>query len=132
VDLEDGRHPAYLTSLDVGGHTIEFDLIQFLTGDQANAAYHEDHPDDPGGVPNDYYIVNDNPRLRTLPVAAGVAVSVVSTSESANDPHSITFEDLPGYLSGNPIPEEGRLWYNPFWLVVEDHTIVAIEEQYTP
>ena len=92
-------------------------------GDEATAAYREDHPDDPTGSPdNDYYIVNDNPRLRTLPVAADAEVTVVSTSTSANDPHTIAFQDLPAYFATYEGPG-GQLWYNPFWLTVEDDRI---------
>jgi hypothetical protein len=60
--LEDGRHAVFLTGLDVDARTVDFDVIQFLMGDEATAAYHEDHPEDPDAPPNDYYIVNDNPR----------------------------------------------------------------------
>ncbi len=111
---------------------VEFDLIQFLTGDEANAAWHRDHPDETGGVHNDYSIVNDNPRVRTLPVADEVTVTVVQTPTSANAPHPIAFEDLPDYLAGDPMPDDGYLWPNPFWLTVRDGSVVAIAEQYTP
>jgi hypothetical protein len=132
VLLEDGRHAAMITGLDVDGRAVEVDVVQFLMGDEATAAYREDHPDDPTGSPdNDYYIVNDNPRLRTLPVADDVVVTVVSTSTSANDPHRIAFEDLPGYVATYE-GAGGQLWYNPFWLTVEDDRIVALDEQYTP
>ena len=132
VVLEDGRHAAMITGLDVEGRTVEVDVIQFLMGDEATAAYREDHPDDPTGSPdNDYYVINDNPRLRTLPVVDDAAVTVVSTSVSANDPHAIAFEDLPGYFATHQ-GSAGQLWYNPFWLTVDDGRIVAMEEQYTP
>lgn len=130
--LEDGRHAAMITGLDVGARAVEVDVVQFLMGDEATAAYREDHPDDPTGSPdNDYYVVNDNPRLRTLPVVADAEVTVVATDVSANDPHTIAFEDLPGYFAAYEGPA-GQLWWNPFWLTVDDDRIVAMEEQYTP
>jgi hypothetical protein len=132
VLLEDGRHAAMITGLDVDGRAVEVDVVQFLMGDEATAAYREDHPDDPTGSPdNDYYIVNDNPRLRTLPVVDDVSVTVVATSTSANDPHTIAFEDLPGYFATYE-GAGGQIWWNPFWLTVEDDRIVALDEQYTP
>lgn len=132
VLLEDGRHAAMITGLDVEGRAVEVDVVQFLMGDEATAAYREDHPDDPTGSPdNDYYIVNDNPRLRTLPVVNDVVVTVVSTGTSANDPHTIAFEDLPGYFATYE-GAGGQIWYNPFWLTVDDDRIVALDEQYTP
>jgi hypothetical protein len=50
----------------VAGRTLTVDVIQFLTGREAEEAYHRDHPEDPLGPPNDYYILTVNPRLRTL------------------------------------------------------------------
>ena len=129
--LEDGRHPVYLTDIDTAARTVEFDLIQFLTGDEATAAYIEDHPDDPGGPPNDYYIVNDNPRLRRLSVAENVQVTVLDW-EGGFKPQVIAFADLPAQLAADLVPDDDRIWPNPFWLTVNDATITAIEEQYIP
>ena len=127
--LADGRHPVFLTGLDVGGRTVEFDFIQWLTGEEAREAYTADHPDDPGYPPNDFYIVNDNPRLRVLPVAGDVTVTVL---EHGFEPMAIAFEELPAFLADDLVPDDEALWHNPFWLTVSDGTIAAIEEQYTP
>jgi hypothetical protein len=131
--LEDGRHPAYLVALDVSGRTVTVDVIQFLTGDEAIAAYREDTSEDPeGDPPNDYFIRNENPLLRTLPVAAEVAVTVVRLGEpSGAGSVPSTFEDLPAHLDEQP-PAEGRLAWNPYWLTVEGGEVVAIDEQYLP
>jgi hypothetical protein len=127
--LVDGRHPVYLTGLDVGGRTVEFDLIQWLTGEEAREAYTADNPDDPGYPPNDYYIVNDNPRLRVLPVTGDVTVTVL---EHGFEPMDIAFEELPAFVAEDLFPDDGALWHNPFWLTVRDGTITDIEEQYIP
>jgi hypothetical protein len=129
--LEDGRHPVYLTGIDVAGRSVEFDLIQFLMGDEAIAAWDEAHPDDPGGPPNDYFIINDNPRLRRLPVANDVAVTVLDW-DGGFQPFAVAFADLPAQLAGRPILDQGGIGVNPFWLTVDDGTVTAIEEQYTP
>ena len=127
--LEDGRHPVYLTVLDVDARTVEFDLIQWLTGDAARDAWTAANPDMPGYPPNDYFVVNDNPRLRVLPVAGDVPVTVL---DHGWDPMEITFGELPGFVADDLFPEDGFLWHNPFWLTVDDGTVTAIEEQYTP
>lgn len=129
--LEDGRHPVYLTGVDVGARTMEFDLIQFLTGDEAVAAWDAAHPDDPGGPPNDYVIVNDNPRLRELPVAGDVAVTVLDW-DGGFLPMTIAFEDLPDQLAGDVAPDDAFLGPTPFWLTVDDGAVTAIEEQFIP
>ena len=129
--LEDGRHPVYLTGIDVAGRSVEFDLIQFLMGDEAIAAWDEAHPDDHGGPPNDYFIINDNPRLRRMPVAHDVAVTVLDW-DGGFQPFVVAFADLPAELAGRPTLDEGGIGVNPFWLTVHDDTVTAIEEQYTP
>jgi hypothetical protein len=121
--LGDGRHPTYLKHVDVPNRTVTFDLIQFLTGDEAKKAYVKDHPEDPGGSPNDYYIINENPRLRTLPVVAGVEVTVLWLGGGAQ-PEKISFEELPEYLASKA--------QGPFWLTVDDGDVFEIEEQFIP
>lgn len=130
--LADGRHPVYLTAFDVEGRTVEFDLIQHLTGAEADAAFHRDSPGQAGGAPNDFYIVNDNPRLRTLPLAHDVSVTVLGPPVTSTSPYAIALEDLPRYLADYTVPADGGLWYNPFWLNVRYGEVVAIEEQFTP
>jgi hypothetical protein len=127
--LVDGRHPVFLTGLDAGGRTVEFDLIQWLTGEAAREAYTAAHPDDPGYPPNDYFIVNDNPRLRVLPVAGDVTVTVL---EHGFEPMAIAFEELPAFVADDLVPGDASLWHNPFWLTVRDGTITDIDEQYIP
>jgi hypothetical protein len=65
VVLPDGRHPVRLTSVDSDQHRITFDLIQFYWGEDATREAAKDHQESP--PPNDYYIRNVNPRLRTSP-----------------------------------------------------------------
>jgi hypothetical protein len=133
--LPDGRHPVYLVDLDVAARTVTVDLIQFLTGAEADAAYRED-TGDPDGAPNGYHIRNVSPRLRTLPVTLDVAVTVVrlgSPTGAGSLPWSL--DQLPEHLAETPPPPEGpagRLGWNPFWLTVRDGTVVAIDEQYLP
>jgi hypothetical protein len=127
--LVDGRHPVFLTDINVIGRSIEFDLIQYLTGDEAIFAWREDHPNDPG-PPNGYYIINDNPQLRRLPVADEVAVTVLDWN-AGFQPFVVAFADLPTELAARGAPDE-HLGVNPFWLTVDDGTVTAIEEQYIP
>jgi hypothetical protein len=130
--LEDGRHPVYLTALDTSARTVTFDLIEFLTGQAAKKAWLKDHPDEPDGPPNDYYIVNQNPKLRTLPIAMSVTVKVVDLSGSGAGSKTIAFSDLPSYLAGDPVPDDKRLWPSPFWLTVKSGLVTVFEEQFVP
>jgi hypothetical protein len=102
--LDDGRHAVFLTDLDLATSTVEFDLIQFLSGDEAMAAFAEHHPDEPEGFANDHCIVNDNPRLRTLRVVDDVEVAVLQTAESTNDARAIPSRHCSPTLPPRPCP----------------------------
>jgi hypothetical protein len=132
--LPDGRHPVYLTGLDVAGRTVTFDLIQFLTGEEAKKAWVAMHPDEPDGPPNDYFIVNQNPRLRTMGIADPVAVVVVDMSGGGVGGKTISLTALPAHLAEFAPVEAGdkRLSYNPYWLTVEHNKVTRIEEQFLP
>jgi hypothetical protein len=127
--LADGRHPAYLTAIDTRARTLTFDVIQFLTGEEATKAFQRDHPG-VEGPPNGYYILNVNSRLRTLPVRRDVPVEVQWLGDNPG-PETITFEQLPDYFTKDLI-EDNYLWYDPFWLTVRAGHIDAIAEQFIP
>lgn len=132
--LPDGRSPAYLTGLDTTQNTVTFDLIEFLTGDAAKAEWQKEHPEDPYGPDNDYLIVNNNKKLRTLPVAADARCVVLSTL-GGTDTKTISFAALPAFLDQqnagmNPTPP--NIAVLPFWLTVRHGTVTGFEEQYLP
>lgn len=123
TDLEDGEHPVFVTAVDVEGRTLTVDVVQFLTGEEAAAAY-EAETGETGGPPNDYFIVNENDRLRTLPVADDVDVQLVRLAEdgdAASGPG--TFDELATYDATTT---------SPFWLTLDGGVVVTIEEQYVP
>ena len=132
--LADGRSAVYLTTVDTGHRAITFDLIEFLTGDSAKQAWKKANPgSDEDGPDDDYFIVNDNPKLRTLPVAGTVTVSVLQNGGGSPDPMSITFAAFPAYLTkAKPDTSDHQLSYNPFWITVQNGQIVKIEEQFVP
>ena len=132
--LPDGRSPAYLTGLDTTQNTVTFDLVEFLTGDAAKAEWKKEHPEDPDGPDNDYLIVNNNKKLRTLPVAAD-ARCVVLSALGGTDTKTISFAALPAFLDQqnagmNPTPP--HIAVRPFWLTVRRGTVTGFEEQYLP
>jgi len=108
-----------------------FDLASFLTGDEANQAAEEHGDETP--VPNDYYIVNDNPRLRTLVVSRNIRILLLDWKHCCDqffpaDPGR--FQDsfaLDEYPPGN---YKGS--FSTYWLTVKDGVVTAIEEQYLP
>jgi hypothetical protein len=124
--LADGRHPVYIKTVDPVGRKITFDLIQFFTGEAAAKAATEDHQESP--PPNDYYIRNVNPRLRTLPVRpdAPITVNVLaaqSTGSSTKDV-TVTLAKLASWFPNAGTP--------PFWITVEQGQVAKIAQQYLP
>jgi hypothetical protein len=124
--LADGRHPVYIKSVDPGGRTVTFDLIQFFTGDAAAKAAAEDGEESP--PPNDYYIRNVNPRLRTLPVRDGAPITVNALAAQATGSSTkdvlVDLAKLASYFPNSGTP--------PFWITVEQGQVTRIAQQYLP
>ena len=131
--LQDGRHFGYVRAVDVDARTIEFDLAIFLSGKEANAAYHA--AGGTGPVPNDYFVVNDNPRLRTLALAPDAHLRLLDWNHCCE-----TFFDGDLALFARAIGDQedvtdGGLIYrgqSQWWITVEHGVVTEIEEQYSP
>ena len=131
--LEDGRHFGYVRSVDVDARMIEFDLAYFLSGEEANAAYQA--AGGSGPVPNDHFVVNDNPKLRTLPLAPEVRLRLLDWNHCCE-----TFFDGDLALFAKAIGAradvaDGDLIYrgqSQWWITVENGVVTEIEEQYSP
>ncbi|HET7518088.1 MAG TPA: hypothetical protein VFN05_10395 [Actinomycetes bacterium] len=122
VVLADGRHPVLLKSVDPNRRTIRFDLIQLYFGEEARREELRDH-DTRYPAPNDVYLRNVNPRLRTLPVRAGAPISILDNDFAATD----------GYVSlaklAAVLPRQSSM---PFWITVRNGQVVKLSEQYIP
>lgn len=128
--LEDGHHFVFVKRAlnpPDGSPRVRFDLAYFLTGTEGEQAA-ADHGDE---FVNGYYIVNDNPRLRTLPLAEDVEVQYVPATECCElQPWDIdSWVEAIG-LSTNPGDYPGT--NVPWWLTVEGGEITRIEQQYLP
>jgi hypothetical protein len=127
--LEDGHHFVYVTSasrLEDGTSEVEFDLAYFYVGQSAEreAAERDDE------VLNGYYIVNENDRLRTLPLAEDVEVAYI--------PVDACCDLQPGNVDAwlEAIVETSQTDYGgadvPWWFTVEGGEVTRIEQQYLP
>ncbi len=125
--LTDGRYFVLASRvLDGPPTTLEFDLAYLLTGPQAEQAA-ADHGD---VLETDYYIVNDNPLLRQLPVSPLVHVRYV--------PAGACCELQDGLFApwAGAVNEELQTDYagrDAYWLItVRGGEIIRIVEQYLP
>lgn len=146
-----GIHFGYITDLATrgSGYDLTIDYAYFLGGMEANLAAEAAGEIAPGeGVPNDYYIVNENPLLRTFALASEIQVLLQGYRDNieviATDPalwmeliEEVVRCDAAGW------PEDcadlgGDDWrwfgggYLPYWIQVDGDTVVRIEEQYLP
>jgi hypothetical protein len=122
VVLVDGRHPVFLKTVDPAGRLITFDLIQLYFGEEARREELKDH-DTQYPAPNDVYLRNVNPRLRTLPVPVDATISVLDNNFDATDGYA-SLANLAAVM-----PRQGVM---PFWITVRHGQVVRIAEQYIP
>ena len=127
--LEDGHHFVYVTSgsrLEDGSSQVEFDLAEFYTGERAEQEAAEDGND----AANGYYIVNDNDRLRILPLADDVEVSYIPVDACCELQPGNVDAWLEAVLETNPTDYGGT--DVPWWFTVRGGEITKIEQQYLP
>jgi hypothetical protein len=125
--LTDGRYFVLASRvLDGPPTTLEFDLAYLLTGAQAEQAA-ADHGD---VLETDYYIVNDSPLLRQLPVSALVQVRYVPAGTCCAIQEGL-FDPWAGAVN-----EELQTDYagkDAYWqLTVRGGEIIRIAEQFFP
>jgi hypothetical protein len=125
TDLADGKHYAYLKTFDTAKLQLTLDVVQFLTGEEAEKAAQED-----GQEAFDYYVRNQNKKLRTLTVSAGakVVVNTLTASEtgSSSKDKEITLAKLKSYF------DKGQAQQRVFYVTLSKGVIVKINEQYLP
>ena len=133
-ELEDGEHFGFVESVDATGGTMVFDLAYFLMGEEANEAAAERGFETP--VPNDYFIVNDNPKLRTLALAPDVELALLDWNHCCD---RFIEGDLSAFATavdaGEIVTVGDQTYYgslSPYWLTVEGGVVTRIEEQYLP
>ena len=128
--LKDKQEIALITAVTAKGKdfVIAADFVQMLTGKEAikaakkagEADYDIDKKKDTVWyVPNDFYILNNNPAIRQLHVSPSVHIFIIKTGGSALVKSSMS------NLKNNFV---GKL----FHLILRQNEIITIEEIYTP
>lgn len=127
-----GREFCYVREVvnETGTTMITVDYAQFLTGADAAAAATARGDESP--PPNDYYIVNENPLLRTFPVRAGITVTLHHGNPSGNmEPYTVVLGQWQDFFVGmSPGMEVVR--DIPYWITLKNGEVTAIEELYLP
>jgi len=135
--IEDGKNFAFVRSVDTSTDppTVTYDLAYFLTGDAATQAAKTRGDEVP--PPNDYYIVDDNPRLRTVDLSPSVRIALFDWNNCCDATVNASVDEFAHAVNAGKKQTtvrrhlfNGRL--SPYWLFGGEGTIVRIEEQFLP
>lgn len=80
--LADGVYPTYVRAVDIEGATVTVDVLQTFFGADAHQAALEDGKDWRDVRYDPVYIRNENPLLRTLPVAPDAHIKLIGLCEA--------------------------------------------------
>ena len=132
--LADGTYFGFFESIDVDTGVSKFDLACFYTGEEANqqaAARGDEVP-----VPNDVYIVNDNPATRDVPVDPSAELLLIDWNACCETGPGATLDGLASALGHKNFVEIDGWKYagslSPYWVTIANGQIVGIEEQFLP
>lgn len=127
--LADGVHDGRVTRVgDLPQRHLRFDLVRFLTGDEADRA--AGAAGDVEAVDLDYYILDEDDQLRDLVIAKDATIALVDRADCCDLAPAAFVDLMVAYstLSGEPDLFSGGL----FTVTVEGGQVTAIEERYTP
>jgi len=117
--LADGVYPTFVRAVDVQGATVTVDVLQVFVGAEQHQAAVEDGVDWRNVMYDPVYIRNENPLLRTLPVAGDARITFLGGCES------------PSRQAGlNQLRREGvgsETYY--FEMAIIDGSVVAIDQR---
>jgi hypothetical protein len=114
---------AEVIGIDAAARTITVDLIELLTGAEAQAEW-EAQGGDPGeGPPNDYIIRDDEDVEVTYDIAEDATFSIVDMSGAVTEGVEATLEELVDAHEATPFTVR---------LVLDGETVTEIHQRYTP
>jgi hypothetical protein len=131
VDASSGTYAAHVVAFDSASLSLEFDVVQWLSGEDAIEVYRRDHPDDPQGMPpDDYVLVNESPQVRTAPLRRDATILLPPSLEVADASVSAaTVDDLTSFVpTAGPAEEFGNI----FWLTFGAGEVTDLCFQYRP
>lgn len=126
------RQYAFVSKIGKSGsaYTLVADYAEFLTGKAAATAATAHGDESP--PPNDYYVVNDNPLLRTLPVDSGAKVKLYDKADGTNaaDGYTVSVATWSSLMA--PSSSADTLKHAGYWLTLSGGKVTAVQEQWVP
>lgn len=136
ISVESGKQIGFMKKVYKKGsrYYLTIDYVQFLTGQAAIKAAIADGVIKPGEtLDNDYYIRNQNPKLRTFIIlaAAPVTTETYFSSGSPVGKASLSLAELMSAMSPADAAN-GSMRAAPWWITLKNSTVTKIAEQYIP
>jgi hypothetical protein len=119
--LEDGDHDAYITGVDAANHRIVVDVVQVFHDDKAVKEAVADGKSPAEAKFLTTWVRNENPRLRTLPLAGDVQVKLRDACGEGGGDRDAQLTRLAANARLN-----GTYYYR---LTVDDGTVERIQER---
>lgn len=132
-ELPDDTYFVQLSDLEGGEEgpvLVVYDLAYFLTGEQADQEAAARGLETP--VPNGYFIVNDNPKVRRTPLSDTFSVKYIPEGSGLSTPVKAHQSQFLGWLGGSvqtDFPPADTSWW---WLTIDNGEITTIKQQYLP
>jgi hypothetical protein len=132
--LPDGRYFGFVKDVDAASGSMSFDLACFYTGEEANRQAATRGDEVP--VPNDVYVVNDNPRTRPLTLAPSIELQLIDWNECCETAPGADLDAFATAIDASGFTTIGGWRYNgqnsSYWVTIEGDDVVLIEEQFLP
>ena len=119
--LEDGDHDAYITGVDAANHRVVVDVVQVFHDAKAVKEAVADGKSPAEAKYLTTWVRNENPRLRTLPLAGDVQVKLRDTCGEGGDDQDAPLTRLAANARLN-----GTYYYT---LTVDDGSVERIQER---
>ena len=119
--LEDGDHPAYITKVDSANDRVVVDVVQVFSDGEAVKAAIADGESPAEAKYLTGWVRNENPRLRTLPLAGDLKVDLLGTCEESGSDREAVLTRLAASAK-----RKGNYY---FVLTVSDGTVERIQER---
>jgi len=125
-DPASGTYAAHLRSYNRGTSELTFDVVRWLSGQDAVEAFHREHPEEQDGPPNDYYVTDVPGGELTATVEEDAAIWLSSLAVTGTPGiERWTIEDISGHLAEGSDTDV-------YWLTFSDGKVTEICEQYRP
>jgi hypothetical protein len=128
------KEPALITNVAwsaAKGYTVTADYIQILTGKAASDAATAHGDESP--PPNDYYILNDSPKLRTFALPKTASITVLGwAGADATAKKKISVGQFMDIMPGGTNPQDEWAQARYYLTVKDGKTVTKIEQIFFP